>query len=265
MKMVKGKANDSDGHSVTSLPRSEMLYPISLMTNPSATGRLTLNDGPCRTWSSELIRCPTTDSRPFTRYEFFYSDIDRPWFNYDWFDADLACRGISPESNFSRRDWIFIRGDSLRRPRRFSKRFIKQELRKLEEYRSTARCLQHTGLPRPEGFPFEVLRPIKYGDNVTAFNSQIGALDRGVVVSYDLGRCAYFVSFNGRPSTLCPDTAVASHGTPLLLLDCEPIVVNDTAIESDSFRPKQDMDVDFSESNGEDYDVVVTEQNGLTS
>ena len=264
-KKVKRKAKDPHNRSATSIPRSETLYPLLLMINPSASGSWTRTDAPYRAWSTKLIRQPDCDSQTFAMYEFFYSDLDRPWFTYDWFGADIASRGVSPGSNFSRSDWLLIRREILSRPRRFSKRFIKQELRKLEEYRSTARCLQHTGLPRPEGFPFEVVHPIKYGAHVTAFNDQRGALSRGIVVDYNMRLCAYCVSFDGLPSTLCPDTAVASHKPTQTLLHPLPIVVNDIAIESSNIQPNQDMVIADGKSKGSDHDVVMSERNGFAS
>lgn len=249
-----------------SMSHYETLHPISVITrhplimDPTATGRPTGIDGRYSAWTSKLMRRVNTDGRPFTRYEYFYSDVDRPWFNYDWLSADLADRGIPPHSNFERANWKAIRREVLPRPRRFSKRFIQQELRKLEEYRSTVRILQHTDLQPPEGFPFEVIQPIKVGDHVTAFNDQLGALRDAVVVGYDFGRCAYLVSFDQMPSTFCPDTFVASHGEPQLLHDAEPITVNDSAAETVNFRLEGGVDSGSRKSNGVDHDDVV---NGL--
>ena len=254
-----------------SMARFETLLPISvitrhpLMMDHTTNGRLTGTDGRYSAWTSKLMRRVNSDDRPFTRYEYFYSDVDRPWFNYDWLSAELADRGIPPHSNFARTNWHLIRRKTLPRPRRFSKRFIQQELRKLEEYRSTVRILQHTGLQPPEGFPFEVIQPIEVGTQVTAFNDQLGALRDAVVDGYDFGRCAYLVSFDQMPCTLCPDTFVASQGEPQLLYDAEPITVNDTAAESLNLRLKHGADIAGRNSNGADHDGVANDLNGFTT
>jgi hypothetical protein len=167
--------------------------------------------------------------RTFARYEFFYSDLDRPWFKEDTFRIELSKRGIAPDAKFSRRQWSVIRRVVFKRPRRFSVQFIKQERAKLEQYRSTMRCLQHLGLPCPEGFLFKVVRPIEVGTTVTAI--KFGSLHRGVVLDYNVDSCSYYIEFDKKELGLefCRDYEVASYGVPTVMYGTDSVTLEGTA------------------------------------
>jgi len=204
------------------LPQWETINPLSNMTRrPSMVDptRRVESDHMYASWCTKLIHCLNGRGRSFARHEFFYSDIDRPWFNFDSFRVDLAKRGISPDARFSRSEWSIIRQQIRKRPRLFSKAFVAEELTKLRQYRSTIWAMQHEELPRPEGFLFEVPRPINAGTTVTALHRGIDILHRGVVLAYDKSRAQYLVQFERKELGFgfCPDHEVASHGVPQLL------------------------------------------------
>jgi hypothetical protein len=198
--------------------QSAQRHPLAAPKNPRGV------DG-----CSRLMNCLVMGGRTFARYEFFYSDIDRPWFKEDRFRTELSKRGVPPDTNFSRRQWSVIRSMVFKRPRRFSPQFIKQERAKLEQYRSTMRCLQHMGLPRPEDFSFEVVRPIEVGTTVTAI--MFGSLHRGVVLDYNVDRCSYYIKFDKKElgQAFCLDCEVATYEVPAVLYGVDSVAVEATA------------------------------------
>ena len=111
----------------------------------------------------KMIDSLTGSARSWARYEFFYSDIDRPWFNFNEFHIELAKHGVSPLAKLTRKEWSAVREAIRGRPRRFSKKFISSEMNKLNSYRHLVRMMQHTGVPRPPNFGYEVYPAIKVG------------------------------------------------------------------------------------------------------
>jgi hypothetical protein len=205
-----------------SLPQWEETNLLSTMAReplPVDPRRNFQNDRRYASWCAKLINCLNGRGRSFARNEFFYSDIDRPWFNFDSFRVELAKMGISPDTKFSRSEWSVIRQQIRKRPRRFSKNFVAEESNKLRKYRHVIWEMQHEGRARPEGFLFDVPDSIVPGTTVTALHQGLDILHRGVVLGYDKNRASYLVQFERKELGfwLCPDHEVASHGEPKLL------------------------------------------------
>eukprot|EP00547_Thalassionema_nitzschioides_P001014 CAMPEP_0194207414 /NCGR_PEP_ID=MMETSP0156-20130528/6166_1 /TAXON_ID=33649 /ORGANISM="Thalassionema nitzschioides, Strain L26-B" /LENGTH=1028 /DNA_ID=CAMNT_0038934175 /DNA_START=177 /DNA_END=3263 /DNA_ORIENTATION=+ len=182
--------------------------------------------------SSKLINCLNSGGRSFARYEFFYSDIDRPWFNFNNFELDLSRLGIPTDIKLTRTEWSIVRQQIRKRPRRFSKRFISQEVERLKDYRSVVRKMQHLSMPRPKGFLFEVPCAIEVGTVVTAYSKGYNILHRGVVLEYDIDRRMYLIQFERKELgfEFCPDVEVASHGVPQLFQDYDTLSLDGTPI-----------------------------------
>lgn len=181
---------------------------------------------------SRLLNCLNSGGRSFARYEFFYSDIDRPWFNFNYFELDLCKLGIPTDTKLTRTEWSLVRQQIRKRPRRFSRNFVNQEVERLKDYRSIVRKMQHMGMPRPKGFLFEVPRAIEVGTVVTAFCKKYHILHRGMVLDYDFSRRMYLIQFERKELgfEFCPDVEVASHGVPQLFTSCDTLALDGSPI-----------------------------------
>ena len=198
-------------------------------------------------WCSKLINFLNSGGRSFARYEFFYSDIDRAWFNFNFFALDLSKLGIPTDIKLTRTEWSLVRQHIRKRPRRFSRNFVKQEVEKLRAYRSIIRKMQHSGMPRPKGFLFEVPRAIKVGATVTAYSRKFCILHRGMVLDYDIDRRMYLVQFERKELgfEFCPDVEVASHGVPEILDICNVVALDGTPVGLFANQNRQYGDLEY--------------------
>ena len=94
-------------------------------------------------WCSKLISCLQGSGRMMARHEFFYSDIDKAWFNANPYFQDLASLGVPPDIRLTSSEWSLIRRKFRKRPRRFSMSFILSQLKQLDDYRYTVRAIQN--------------------------------------------------------------------------------------------------------------------------
>lgn len=94
-------------------------------------------------WCSKLISCLQGSGRMMARHEFFYSDIDKAWFNTNPYFQDLAAIGIPSDIRLTSSEWSCVRRKFRKRTRRFSRRFILSQLKQLDEYRYTVRTIQN--------------------------------------------------------------------------------------------------------------------------
>jgi hypothetical protein len=127
--------------------------------------------------------------------------------------------GVLPHTKLTKRELSFVRRRIPDRPRRFSKRFIFQEVKKRNRYRNIVRQLQRCpDHPNPLGYG--VPGPIRAGTTVTAYNKRLRILHRGVVLFHDRNAHGYLVQFERKELgfEFCPDTEVASHGVPEILV-----------------------------------------------
>eukprot|EP01129_Flabellula_baltica_P010012 TRINITY_DN4183_c0_g1_i1.p1 TRINITY_DN4183_c0_g1~~TRINITY_DN4183_c0_g1_i1.p1 ORF type:complete len:425 (-),score=90.60 TRINITY_DN4183_c0_g1_i1:325-1599(-) len=75
-------------------------------------------------------------------YEWFYSNVDHPWFNENEFQICLNQLNLSHIKLLRSIEWKYVRGCIYRKigkPRRFSQKFIEEEKEKLQEYRTLKR------------------------------------------------------------------------------------------------------------------------------
>jgi len=196
--------------------------------------RLVYTDDKYAAWCTEMIHSLTGCARYWARYEFFYSDLDRPWFNFNEFQVNLAKHGISPTVKLSRREWSEVRKAIWGKPRRFSRKFVQDELDKLNSYRNLVRLIQHSDMPKPLSFGYQVYAAIKVGHVVTAFNRRFRILQRGTVLMYDLTRKMYMIQFehNEVGFEFVPDFDVAAHGVPELIHEASEVALDETLIGS---------------------------------
>lgn len=208
------------------LPPWESVNPasnISDQANRAEPPRHRHSDNAYASWCHKLVNCLNGGARGWAMKEFFYSDLDRPFYTANAFAKEIAKLGISPNARMTRREWSVVRRMIRRRPRRFSKRFILSELRERNKYRKMVRDLQrkpdetnHTGYAIPA--------PIRVGATVTAFNKRFLILHRGVILHHEPSNGAangnYLVQFERKELgyEMCTDTEVASHGVPDILM-----------------------------------------------
>lgn len=112
-----------------------------------------------------------------------------------------------------------IRRQIPHRPRRFSRKFIFEELKKRNQYRSKARQLQRNP-DQSNHLGFDVPAIIEVGATVTAYNKLCGIIFRGIVLFHDARAHTYLVQFEKKElgCEICADTEVARHGVPEILV-----------------------------------------------
>jgi hypothetical protein len=153
-------------------------------------------------------------------------------YNRNEFAADMAKLGVRPDMRLTRREWSMIRRRIPNRPRLFSKRFIFSQLQKRNQYRETFRELQ-ANPELPKKFDYEVTATIPVGATVTAFNKRVRVLHRGVVLFHDAKGQGYLVLFERKHLgyEFCPDTEVASHGVPKVLIKSPAAALDGSSLE----------------------------------
>jgi len=90
----------------------------------------------------------TPARRRFAMADFFYSTVDRAYFNQNEFQEDLDALGLSHVQTLTRTEWSRVRV-LLGRRRRVSPAFFRQERRRLEEYRQVVRDVQQGVIVEP--------------------------------------------------------------------------------------------------------------------
>ena len=90
----------------------------------------------------------TPARRRFALAEFFYSTLDRAYFNQNEFQKDLDALGLSHVQKLTRTEWSRVRA-FIGRHRRMSPAFFRQERRRLEEYRQVVRDVQQGVIVEP--------------------------------------------------------------------------------------------------------------------
>ncbi|CAN1843178.1 Protein ALWAYS EARLY 2 [Linum perenne] len=127
--------------------------------------------------------------RRWSRFEWFCSAIDYPWFAKREFVEYLDHVGLGHVSTLTRVEWGVIRS-SLGKPRRFSQHFLHDERSKLEQYRESVR--KHYSELRAgirKGLPTDLARPLYVGQRVNAIHPQSRELYTGRVLTVDHEEC----------------------------------------------------------------------------
>jgi hypothetical protein len=177
-------------------------------------------DATYASWCSQLVHCLSSSGRNMARYEFFYSDLDRSWFNYDTFAVDVARAGIPKDAHLTRTEKSLVRRGIKGRPRCFSRRFAKSQTDELNNYRQRVRKIQRGAERQIDGFPFDVVAAPRIGSTVSALNKRARIIHRGVVLNKHPGSNGYLIQFERKDLgyEFCPDTEVAAHGVPSVIL-----------------------------------------------
>ena len=145
-------------------------------------------------------------ARNWAVHEFFYSDMDREWYQNDGFISELAKLGlpITSKTRLTKQEWSLVRCKLRSRPRLFSKRFIADQIKKRNRHRNLLRKLQQD----PDITEFS---PIPIGTVVTAYHKHGCTICQGRVLFHDLSNHNYLVQFDDEEfgCEICPDSEVA--------------------------------------------------------
>ncbi|OEU16845.1 hypothetical protein FRACYDRAFT_239438 [Fragilariopsis cylindrus CCMP1102] len=130
-------------------------------------------------------------ARNWAVHEFFYSDMDREWYQNDGFISELAKLGlpITSKTRLTKQEWSLVRCKLRSRPRLFSKRFIADQIKKRNRHRNLIRKLQQD----PDITEFS---PIPIGTVVTAYHKHGCTICQGRVLFHDLSNHNYLVQFD---------------------------------------------------------------------
>ncbi|ONI28356.1 hypothetical protein PRUPE_1G139300 [Prunus persica] len=124
--------------------------------------------------------------RRWCAFEWFYSAIDYPWFAKREFVEYLDHVGLGHVPRLTRVEWGVIR-----RPRRFSEQFLKEEKEKLNQYRESVRThYAELNAGTREGLPTDLARPLSVGQHVIAFHPRAREIHNGIVLTVDHSRCS---------------------------------------------------------------------------
>lgn len=128
--------------------------------------------------------------------------------------------GLPLDAPLSHAEWKSIRRRCKLVPRRFSKQFIASELMERNKYRTIVRSIQSNPLMCPSEFQYNVYKPILAGTVVKAYCKIHQTIQSGIVASYDPIHAIYLIEFQDElyGYEYCPDSDVASSGTPSFLI-----------------------------------------------
>ncbi|KNA21380.1 hypothetical protein SOVF_043680 isoform B [Spinacia oleracea] len=137
-----------------------------------------------------LLHCLSWhEVRRWCVYEWFYSAIDYPWFAKREFVEYLDHVGLGHIPRLTRFELGVIR-NSLGKPRRFSARFLREERKKLQQYRESVRT-QYANLRagHGEGLPTDLACPLYVGQKVVAIHPKTRECHNGSVLTVDRDNC----------------------------------------------------------------------------
>lgn len=148
------------------------------------------------------------------------------------FAYNLAKIGVKQNSKLSKLEWSLVRKGINRRCRRFSQSFIAFEMKRLNLYRDLVRDVQRGKTNARHGGMYEIPAAISVGSTVSAYNKRARMVQRGVVLLHDKVKPGYIVMFDRKElgCEFCPDTDVARHGPPNLLIEPSNFAVDGSVI-----------------------------------
>jgi len=185
----------------------------------------------------------TRRARRWTMYEWFYSSIDVLYFKQNEFQMLLNDLGLFRVNRLTRTEWSYIRS-KMGKPRRLSRAYLKQELKKLAVYREEVRA-HHSGKAGPgtssqlemELYLDEIPAPINVGTPVVAHHPKDGELYAGKVLLKDGHR--YRIQFDDQML-----------GQPLLINDTH--VMPQPGMHANRWRRRTPREPDVSQSYSKD-------------
>lgn len=202
-----------------------------------------------------MLNALRTGARDWAIHEFFYSNIDRDWYRHDGIASDLARLKlpITSSSKLTRTEWSLVRRKVRRRPRLFSKRFIVEQIRRRNRYRSLIRQLQQDPkLPEFSALP--------EGSLVTAYNKRFRTILKGKILLHDPRTHEYLVQFESPTYgyEMCPDFEVACAGSeeyppsplfePCPFLSYDGLRMKELVLANENGAPKTELeDVELEE------------------
>ena len=148
---------------------------------------------PPGTLLNKIQNCLSPSMRRWCYFEWFYSSIDKSWFEKNKFQEFLDHAGLSKCKKLQRAEWAMIRR-SLGRPRRLSLQFLHEERAELEAYRAGVRkhFKDKGNAPSAEMMP----RPLMVGQRVTARHPATGQIHDGSILTVDHSNSKYRVQFD---------------------------------------------------------------------
>ena len=166
--------------------------------------------------------------RKFLKFEWFYSGLDRDYFNPVKAEFALALRelDLGNLTSLTRTEWSVIRSRMLmgRKPRRLSQAFLRKERERLHRYRKDVREQQISGMAKSNSETrglYNIPAPLFVGQRVTAIHSGKGhVLAVGSILTCDPEAGEYRVQFD-LPELgveVCNDTDIMPHGVPRMLI-----------------------------------------------
>ncbi|GAX24427.1 hypothetical protein FisN_4Lh562 [Fistulifera solaris] len=155
---------------------------------------------------------------PLTRFlvcEYFYSDLDKAWFQSE----EVTVTQRDPEGLPKTTYWEASKMWKQKRRgkgRRFSPRFIHGEIIERNKYRQAVRFFQQHGeLLDSVPFPYDVAKRIPIGTAIAAWNNARQIICRGMVVNHNTEHSTYSVDFGEDDANQeVPDSHVATLGGP---------------------------------------------------
>ena len=165
--------------------------------------------------------------RIFLVYEFFYSGIDRDYFNPSKAEFALALGELNLNVNsLTRTEWSVIRSRMLmgRKPRRLSQAFLLKERQRLHQYRKDVREQQRSGMMSKDSETkglYNIPAALTVGQRVSALHAGKGnVLAVGSILTCDPEIGEYRVQFD-LPELgveVVRDVDIMPHGFPRMLI-----------------------------------------------
>lgn len=155
----------------------------------------------------------TSKLQKWCLYEWFYSGIDRDYFEHNEFQEELNDMGLGMVEKLTRAEWALVRQQMGPCRRRLSVNYFRKEIERLEQYREEVRRKQR-GHRMNDAFIYEVPALLSVGQRVSALHPTKGILGVGSVLIVDGDEACYQIQFDRQDFGVqkVSDTLVMPHG-----------------------------------------------------
>merc|ERR1719174_146571 len=166
-----------------------------------------------RSRASRVLRRSTPRLQKWCLYEWFYSGIDRDYFEHNEFQEELNDMGLGMVEKLTRAEWALVRQQMGPCRRRLSVNYFRKEIERLEQYREEVRRKQR-GHRMNDAFIYEVPALLSVGQRVSALHPTKGILGVGSVLIVDGDEACYQIQFDRQDFGVqkVSDTLVMPHG-----------------------------------------------------